>query len=275
MKVLVTNDDGYHSPLLEPLLDGLVTTPWCSSLRCIVPAENQSWISQAHTRKGALSCYPVTLGAHTIEALNGTPADCVAVGVDSALSDRPDLVISGTNLGLNSGSCFFFSSGTVGGALSAAQYGIKGIALSAHLPREIFKFWNTKEFVQLGLYATEWKRISDVMVTLVGQLAPRFMVSEFDALTVNAPWMVTEQTPVCASYIERALLNSLFKKGEGDLFHHSLGAITRTPQTDREGLAADLQVLERGGISVTALKLSLGEAIPPDFLSEVNAKRKN
>jgi 5'-nucleotidase len=60
--------------------------------------------------------------------VNGTPADCVALGTHNW--EQVDLVLSGINLGSNLGNAMWHS-GTLAGARQAALFGIRGIALSA------------------------------------------------------------------------------------------------------------------------------------------------
>jgi 5'/3'-nucleotidase SurE len=82
---------------------------------------------------------------HSVYTLSGTPADCAAVGCyhvdfegsgDGDSSARPDLVVSGINLGANFGTAFFLSSGTVGAALEGAIAGVPAVALSLILGDE-------------------------------------------------------------------------------------------------------------------------------------------
>ncbi|MCA9406725.1 MAG: 5'/3'-nucleotidase SurE, partial [Candidatus Omnitrophica bacterium] len=67
--------------------------------------------------------------------VNGTPADCVKLAFDVLLQKKPDVVVSGINLGCNDG-CSVFYSGTVAGAREAALMGIPAIAVSLNAFQE-------------------------------------------------------------------------------------------------------------------------------------------
>lgn len=125
--VLLTNDDGHLAPNLRALREALLG--WAQVI-VVAPESEQSATSHALTLHRPLRLRRVEDG---IWALDGTPADCVYVGLHSprkVLPRRPDLVVSGLNHGLNLGSDVFYS-GTVGGAREGALRGIPALACSA------------------------------------------------------------------------------------------------------------------------------------------------
>lgn len=129
MKILVTNDDGILSPVLAALGDALCNE---HELVVVAPSTDQSGMSQAFThgaerhltyRQDAISPYPVYQVA-------GTPCDCVKFAVAHLYQEtRPDLVVSGINLGENAGMSAVYS-GTVAAAREGAMWGIPSLALS-------------------------------------------------------------------------------------------------------------------------------------------------
>lgn len=126
--VLLTNDDGIDSPALTALHDELAAV---CDVTVVAPATNQSGVGRARSRT-------VTVDERDEGyAVEGTPADCVAFGL-SSLDDRPDLVVSGANVGPNVGSYVLGHSGTVGAAVEAGFLGTPGLAISAYCAEGFF-----------------------------------------------------------------------------------------------------------------------------------------
>jgi len=128
MRVLVTNDDGVHSPGLLALARALHTA---AETFVVAPEHERSAASHAITLHKPLRAVPISLGDTELPAwaTNGTPADCVVLGVLDLLGTPPDVVVSGINLGANLGMDLIYS-GTVSGAVEAALFGIASIAIS-------------------------------------------------------------------------------------------------------------------------------------------------
>ena len=96
----------------------------------VAPATEQSGVSQSITFLRPLVGHRVFDGQRPRGyAVDGTPADCVKLGVTQYCSHRPDLVVSGINGGLNAGNNILYS-GTVGGAMEGALFGIPSFAVS-------------------------------------------------------------------------------------------------------------------------------------------------
>ena len=125
MRILVANDDGIYSPGLAML--ARVATRF-GDVRVVAPDVEQSSASHSITASRPLSYRPVT-NIEGIEAyrVNGTPADCVALGVHHWKD--VDLVLSGVNIGVNLGNALWHS-GTLAAAKQATLFGLRGIALS-------------------------------------------------------------------------------------------------------------------------------------------------
>jgi 5'-nucleotidase len=127
MNILITNDDGIYSPGIAAL--ARVASNF-GTVRVAAPDVEQSSMGQAITASRPLNYKksPVNFENH-IEAIrvNGTPSDCVALGLH--LWKETDVILSGINLGLNVGNSMWHS-GTLAGAKQAVLFGKKGIALS-------------------------------------------------------------------------------------------------------------------------------------------------
>ncbi len=128
MRVLVTNDDGISSHGLQALVwafEGVAET------FVVAPEHERSATGHAITLHKPLRAVPARIRDSTVKAwaTNGTPADCVALGLLELLPARPDVVVSGINVGPNIGRDLTYS-GTVSGAMEAAIFGVAGIAVS-------------------------------------------------------------------------------------------------------------------------------------------------
>ncbi len=126
MRILVTNDDGIYSPGIAALAK--VATRF-GEVRVVAPDVEQSSMGHAITASRPLfyKKSPITFEGIEAYRVNGTPADCVALG--SHLWAKTDVVLSGINMGLNLGNSMWHS-GTLAGAKQAVLLGMKGIALS-------------------------------------------------------------------------------------------------------------------------------------------------
>jgi 5'-nucleotidase len=145
--VLLSNDDGHASRGLAALRDALAS-------RCdvvvVAPEHEQSASSHALSLRKPLRLRKI--GDNRF-ALDGTPADCVYValhGGTRVLPRRPDLVLSGVNLGLNLGQDAFYS-GTIAAAREAALRGIPSVASSAHTSLDLAMVARTSADVALVL----------------------------------------------------------------------------------------------------------------------------
>jgi len=110
MRILISNDDGVTAPGLAALHAALADYSECV---IIAPDQDKSGASSSLTLDRPL--HPHTL-ANGFISLNGTPTDCVHLGLNGLLEQQPDMVVSGINLGANLGDDVLYS-GTVAAAL--------------------------------------------------------------------------------------------------------------------------------------------------------------
>jgi 5'-nucleotidase len=125
MRILVTNDDGVYSPGIAALAE---VARRFGEVRVVAPDVEMSSASQSITASRPVTCKRTKLGELDAWRVNGTPSDCVMLGV--TLWEKVDLVLSGINIGSNLGNAIWHS-GTLAGAKQAALLGLRGIALSA------------------------------------------------------------------------------------------------------------------------------------------------
>ena len=122
-RILVTNDDGYFSPGIRALADALADL---GEVTIVAPHNEASAVGHALTLRSPLRIEDM---GGRVYSVDGTPTDCVNLGIHEVLHEAPDLVVSGINKGLNVGDDVTYS-GTVAGALEAALLGHPAIAVS-------------------------------------------------------------------------------------------------------------------------------------------------
>lgn len=121
--LLLSNDDGVHAPGLKALYEALKDR---AHLRVIAPDRDRSGASNSLTLAYPLSLTPLDSGFYSVD---GTPADCVYLGVSDVFDERVEMVISGINHGGNLGDDVLYS-GTVAAAMEGRSLGLSAIAMS-------------------------------------------------------------------------------------------------------------------------------------------------
>lgn len=129
MRILVTNDDGIYSPGLVALARAAAEF---GRVRVVAPDAEQSSVGHSITLQRPLHYRRTRLDDIEAYHVDGTPADCVALGLYHW--DGADLVLSGVNLGSNLGHEIWHS-GTVAGARQAALLGVPAAAFSLVMGR--------------------------------------------------------------------------------------------------------------------------------------------
>ena len=244
MEILLTNDDGPDSPLLELVAEDLRER---GNLTVVVPKNEQSWTGKSMTRFRELRLERRDDHTHTVD---GTPPDCVNVAVHHLYDARPDLVVSGINVGSNTGIGFAFSSGTVGACLEANIIGLPAVALSQILGGGLFFEWtDNKRFPEVEL---ERLRVQtrNVLDAVFGRLFERPGFWK-DPVTwnVNIPPETTEDWEVRDTYLSHTFYGSCFKK-VGEVFRHDMD-----PPTVDTREHADEGVVRAGHVSVSRLDI--------------------
>lgn len=130
MRILISNDDGIYSPGIAALARAAARF---GDVRVVAPDVERSSTGHAVTASRPLDYRRTRLDGFEAYRVDGTPADCVALGAYHW--ERVDVVLSGINLGPNLGNSMWHS-GTLAAAKQAALLGIRGIALSAPMTRD-------------------------------------------------------------------------------------------------------------------------------------------
>jgi len=127
VQILLTNDDGIYAPGLVAMERELRRL---GEVHVVAPATEQSGVGHSITFLQPLVATELFDGERRRGwAVEGSPADCVKIGVVEFCPSRPDLVVSGINGGLNAGINVLYS-GTVAAAIEGAFFDITSVAVS-------------------------------------------------------------------------------------------------------------------------------------------------
>ena len=246
MNLLVTNDDGIASPFLHELVAALLADG--HTVAVVAPKTEQSWTGAAKTRHRPVhatrleSSLALPCPTWTVD---GTPSDCVNIALGHLLPSRPDIVISGINIGFNATMPLCLSSGTLAGATEGAAWGLPAVACSLDLEQALFEQVHRNSAVCPPALRphleTACRHAARFARGIVGQ-----PVTGLHVHSLNYPAGVTEQTAMERSTPALVRHGSLFKRSAlGFAFAWNDGEdYSAEEQTD-------LAVLERGLISHT------------------------
>jgi 5'-nucleotidase len=228
MRILVANDDGIYSPGIAALAR---VARRFGDVRVVAPDVEQSSAGHAITASRPVRYRPTRI-FDDIEAyrVNGTPADCVALGTYHW--EQVDVVLSGINLGPNLGNATWHS-GTLAAAKQAALLGIRGIALSAPINDEQADFSALEPWVERAL-RTVLKDDCPALVNVNFPREPRGMLWTSQAVDHYDGKVVPGEDPMGRQH-----------------YWFTVVPIER----HREG--TDLWAVEQGYVSLTPLRLDL------------------
>lgn len=185
-QILLTNDDGIHSPGLWAAAEALAPLGF---VHVVAPREQYTSTGRSLPRSSDGIITPQILNVHgkdwTVYAVGGSPAQTVLHGVLEIIQATPDLVVSGINYGENIGSGVTVS-GTVGAALEAATLGIPALAMSLQTdPKDHFSLSSEVDFTTAAhftyIFAQKMLRLK--------------MPFDVDVIKVDVPSNATPQTP--------------------------------------------------------------------------------
>jgi len=178
MKILITNDDGVNS---SGIIAARRAVEDLGETIIVAPATQQSGIGHALTLFEPVRVSEVTLrdgsGAY---AVSGTPTDAVIIGIFELMDEKPDLVISGINMGENLGKSELTTSGTIGAAMEAAVHGVPSLAVSLQVRRGDIKFHDGHVDVDFSLAAELTGRVAS-------RILRRGLPEGVDFLNLNVP----------------------------------------------------------------------------------------
>ncbi|MDR2589295.1 MAG: 5'/3'-nucleotidase SurE [Spirochaetales bacterium] len=231
MRILLTNDDGVRSPGIHALLAAL-------------EGKHEVWVFAPDGERSGMS-HRITLGSPVMRkklgervfACSGTPADCVLLALLGALPCKPDIVISGINLGPNIGTDIIYS-GTAAAARQAALMRVPGVAVSLDAFSPPYFFEPLARFIAANalLLAHVWEGGHFVNIN-----APNVPSGEsYAGAAVTFPSLRRYQDK---------LSEFTAPGGESYYFLHNV-----PPETDREA-GSDWDAVVQGKISVSPVAL--------------------
>ena len=171
--ILITNDDGYDSPALLALIEALKPL---AKITIVAPSSEKSACGHSLTLTHPLHFIELSKNFYKLE--DGTPTDCIYLALNKLFtaSQKPDLVISGINIGSNMGEDITYS-GTASAAMEAVLHGIPAIAISQ-------VYANGRESIQNHGYTLAQESISAIVEKI---FAKDFPLPPRKFLNINIP----------------------------------------------------------------------------------------
>ncbi len=157
--LLVTNDDGVHSAGLIALYRAMKNL---GDAYVVAPDRERSAAGHSLTLHRPLRATEIR---DRVFSINGTPTDCVTLGINKLLPEKPSLIVSGINKGANLGDDITYS-GTVSAAIEGTIFGIPSIAFS--LPSDKHYFFDTASEVaaQIASFVLEHSLPYDTLLNV-------------------------------------------------------------------------------------------------------------
>ena len=231
--ILCTNDDGIHAIGLKTLIE---VASSLGRVRVVAPDREQSATSHSLTVHRPLRATRTPQGHHVID---GTPTDCVLIGINQLLDQPPDFVLSGVNHGPNMGEDVLYS-GTVAAAMEGTILGIPAIAVS----------YSSRAADRIPGYA-------DVLTDLIGALVRRSDFPEETFFNINLPDVPADElNGVRVTTLgRRVYADSLTRREDpsGREYFWIGGGVSRWSGRDD----SDFRAVQAGYVSVTPLHLDL------------------
>lgn len=190
--VMVTNDDSVQSNGVIELARAVAKH---GEAVIVAPEQPQSATALSLTFHKPLRVTKIRKEAFECYAVSGSPGDCVMIGVNKVLRRRPDLVVSGINIGDNNTFQDVLASGTVAAALESAITGIPAIAFSMEVGGEsLFALeYDQPDFGNAAIIAGE----------IIRDVLENGMPAGAEILNVNFPMGVEPTTPIMLTEVGR------------------------------------------------------------------------
>ncbi|MBR6928088.1 MAG: 5'/3'-nucleotidase SurE, partial [Methanobrevibacter sp.] len=181
MNILISNDDGVFAP---GILAAKQAVEDLANVTVVAPDENNSSVGRRMTLFKHLEIKTVELeDGSEAYSVSGSPADAVIVGAEYVMDDKPDLVITGINQGVNI-SCDITSSGTVCAAFEAVSLGIPAIAASLFMdPKTSYKQDENGEWYLDYDFSLAKRVLHDIVLKIINEGFP----DGVDLFNLNVP----------------------------------------------------------------------------------------
>lgn len=237
MKILLTNDDGIYSPGISALKRAMDAI---GSVTVVAPDVQKSGVGHAITFSHPLRIRDVYLDNEFFGyGIDGSPADCVKLGMRVIMEEKPSLLVSGINMGANVGINVLYS-GTVAAAIEGAVLGVPSVAISLALSESTYNMDDAAD-------------IAKVMISnIVKRKLPKGTL-----LNINIPLVPKKDvkgvvvTRQCSGDFDEHFDKRTDPRG---VAYYWLAG-TGWPEVDVPG--TDMHALKDGYISITPLKYDL------------------
>ena len=249
MKILLSNDDGYLAPGIQVLFQALQQANLHQQIILLAPDRNRSAASNSLTLLDPLRIQDQTpldmQEGLKVYSLNGTPTDCVHMGVNGALDYQPDIVISGINDGANMGDDVIYS-GTVAAATEGRFLGKPSIAISLCGDQN----FDTAAYV------------------LISFLRDMPQVSADTIININVPDIPLEElkgvqiTRLGKRHCSESVVKQIDPRGKPIFWIGPAG------EASDAGIGTDFHAVEHGYASITPLKIDLTHYEMMDTLAQ-------
>jgi len=236
MLILLTNDDGVYAP-------GLAALGWqlqrLGEVCVVAPATEQSGVGHSITYLTPLIVKEVFQGEQRWGwAVEGSPADCVKIGITEFCPRRPELIVSGINGGLNAGINVLYS-GTVAAAIEGAFFGITSVAVSL-------------EFDEHARFDKAARLAKEIIEQILEKKGP-----EPQLYNMNIPTSALNRVPeVTVVPMDVTRYGDRYER-RTDPSGRDYYWITGPPLAASEGQKTDLSALAKGQVTLTPLDYNM------------------
>ena len=219
MNILISNDDGVFAP---GILAAKQAVEDIANVTVVAPDKNNSSVGRRLTLFKHLELKSCRLDdGSPAYSVSGSPADCVVVGTDYVMDERPDLIICGINQGVNI-SCDITSSGTVCAALEAVSLGIPAIAVSLFMdPKTSFKQDENGEWYVDYDFTLTKKVLHDLVLKIIDEGFPEGV----DLFNLNVPSNYDSEdvkiTKLAHKMLDKQVIDNTNEE-KGDIFNYPL-----------------------------------------------------
>ncbi|WP_109807106.1 5'/3'-nucleotidase SurE [Sphingosinithalassobacter portus] len=251
MRILLTNDDGYHARGLAVLEE--IAAAFSDDVWVVAPAEEQSGAGHSLTLTRPLR---IRKFAEKRFAVSGTPTDAVMMALARIMKDNPpDVILSGVNRGANLAEDVTYS-GTVSAAMEGALAGVRSIALSQVYSRE-----GLGDAIPFSA-AREWGARAIGPLLKMDWPARTLVNVNFPALPADQVRGIRVVAQGLRDYGRLQIVSNHDPRG----FEYHWFALGPTVETPAH--ATDLEAVQDGHIAVTPLHLDLTHRDSLDMLTQ-------
>jgi 5'-nucleotidase len=240
-KILLTNDDGINSSGLWAAYDALSTF---ADVTVVAPATQQSAVGRSISIFEPLRMNEVTMHGTQAYSVDGRPTDSLLLGL-YGLGLKPDLVVSGINLGENISFESITTSGTVGAAMEAANQGVPALAYSLQMSDLGNIIGDTRN------HALDFTQSKEVVIKLTKLFLEKGLPANSHLININIPTGQIEGYEVTVLG-ERLFETSVEKRIDprGKPYYWINGELIYIPEEH-----SDVTAIRRNRVSVTPLTM--------------------